>query len=85
MHLLFVTSLVPDGDPLFVHRSEGPDDMPAHVKAMLTLTSLSIPVRRGQLVLGVWQAVYLIEHRDRPHERAIEAIYQGTMQNDVNR
>ena len=55
--------LVPEGDPLFTHTSEGPDDMPAHVKAALTATSLSIPVSQGSLVLGTWQGVFLWEHR----------------------
>jgi secondary thiamine-phosphate synthase enzyme len=67
----FFRRLVPDGDPLFVHTIEGPDDMPAHVKAALTQTSLAVPVVNGKLSLGTWQGVYLFEHRDRPHERRI--------------
>jgi secondary thiamine-phosphate synthase enzyme len=63
--------LVPDGDPLFVHTTEGPDDMPAHVKAALTQTSLSIPIADGRLVLGTWQGIYLFEHRRAPHRRTI--------------
>jgi secondary thiamine-phosphate synthase enzyme len=55
--------LVPEGDPLFTHTSEGPDDMPAHVKAALTATSLSIPVSQSSLVLGTWQGIFLWEHR----------------------
>ncbi len=55
--------LVPEGDPLFTHTSEGPDDMPAHVKAALTATCLSIPVSDGSLVLGTWQGIFLWEHR----------------------
>jgi secondary thiamine-phosphate synthase enzyme len=55
--------LVPEGDPLFTHTAEGPDDMPAHVKAALTATSLSIPVSDSSLVLGTWQGIFLWEHR----------------------
>lgn len=55
--------LVPDGDPFYRHDTEGPDDMPAHIKAALTSVSLSIPVRRGALALGTWQGIYLWEHR----------------------
>jgi secondary thiamine-phosphate synthase enzyme len=56
---------------LFVHRSEGPDDMPAHVRATLTATQLSIPVSSGRLTLGTWQGIYLWEHRLRGHSREI--------------
>ena len=63
--------LVPEGDSLFTHTSEGPDDMPSHIKAALTSTSLSIPIVGGQLALGTWQGVYLWEHRCRPHRREI--------------
>jgi len=59
------------------HDTEGPDDMPAHVKTMLTATSLHIPVLRGELALGTWQAVYLIEHRSRPHRREIVLQFSG--------
>ena len=59
------------------HDTEGPDDMPAHVKTMLTTTSLQIPVMKGQLMLGTWQAVYLIEHRLRPHRREIVLQFAG--------
>lgn len=67
----FLRRLVPEGDPLYVHTSEGPDDMPAHVKCALTQTSLSIPVIGGRLALGTWQGVYLWEHRRRPHQRRV--------------
>ena len=60
------------------HDSEGPDDMPAHVKTMLTATSLQIPVLAGELALGTWQAIYLIEHRARPHAREIVLQFIGT-------
>jgi secondary thiamine-phosphate synthase enzyme len=67
----FFKRLVPDGDPLFIHRSEGPDDMPAHVKTALTQTTLTIPVAGGRLMLGTWQGIYLFEHRNAPHRRSI--------------
>ncbi len=59
------------------HDTEGPDDMPAHVKTMLTATSLHIPVLKSELMLGTWQAVYLIEHRSRPHRREIVLQFSG--------
>jgi len=59
------------------HDAEGPDDMPAHVKTMLTATSLHIPVLKGELALGTWQAVYLIEHRSRPHRREVVLQFVG--------
>jgi secondary thiamine-phosphate synthase enzyme len=59
------------------HSCEGPDDMPAHIKTLLTATSLSAPVRRGRLALGVWQEIYLIEHRKGGHERRIELDFIG--------
>lgn len=71
----FFARLVPDAnDPsmdYLVHRDEGPDDMPAHIKAALTAVSLSVPVMDGRLVLGTWQGIYLWEHRTRPHRREI--------------
>src|ERR1700709_382800 len=57
------------GDPLYTHTAEGPDDMPSHIKAALTATSLSIPVQHGAPVLGTWQAIYLFEHRTEPQTR----------------
>ncbi|HRK20148.1 MAG TPA: secondary thiamine-phosphate synthase enzyme YjbQ [Hyphomicrobiaceae bacterium] len=69
--LVFFRRLVPDGDPLFVHTSEGPDDMPAHVKAALTQTSLTIPVAGSRLLLGTWQGIYLFEHRRAAHRRSV--------------
>lgn len=63
--------LVPEGDPLYTHTVEGPDDMPAHIKAALTNVSLSIPILAGHLVLGRWQGVYLWEHRRAPHQREV--------------
>jgi len=69
--------LVPPGDPLFGHTAEGPDDMPAHVRAALTHTSVSIPVRDGVPALGTWQGIYLYEHRDHPHSRTVLAHLLG--------
>jgi secondary thiamine-phosphate synthase enzyme len=60
------------------HSMEGPDDMPGHIRSMLTSTTLGIPVVSGRTVLGTWQAIYLIEHRDRPHSREIVLHYVGT-------
>jgi secondary thiamine-phosphate synthase enzyme len=62
----------------WVHNTEGPDDMPAHIKTMLTETSLQIPVLEGGLALGTWQAVYLIEHRARPHRREVVLQFIGS-------
>lgn len=67
----FYKRLVPDGDSLFIHTVEGPDDMPAHVKAALTQTSISIPVVDGLPVLGTWQGIYLFEHRRAAHTRTV--------------
>ncbi|HIG24127.1 MAG TPA: YjbQ family protein [Henriciella marina] len=71
----FFRRLVPHTDETSMswvrHNSEGPDDMPAHIKAALTQTSLSIPVQNGTVMLGTWQGIYLFEHRDRPHRREI--------------
>jgi len=73
----FFVDLVPDGDARFVHTAEGPDDMPAHVRSILTQTDLTIPVRQGALALGTWQGVYLYEHRLRPHRRRVLVTVQG--------
>jgi secondary thiamine-phosphate synthase enzyme len=67
----FAARLVPDGDPAFIHDSEGPDDMPAHVRSILTLTSLTIPVEKRRCDLGTWQGVFLWEHRTSAHRRHI--------------
>lgn len=74
----FMSRQVPDGDPMFTHTAEGPDDMPAHVRSMLTTTTLSIPVASGQPVFGTWQGVYLYEHRTAPHRRRVVAHLVGT-------
>ena len=67
----FFRRLVPEGMDWLVHTTEGPDDMPAHIKAALTQTSLSIPVIEGEPVFGSWQGIYLFEHRRRPHRRQV--------------
>jgi len=67
----FMSRLVPDGDARYEHDAEGPDDMPAHIRAMLTQSSIVIPVAGGELLLGTWQGIYLWEHRTAPHERRI--------------
>lgn len=73
----FFKRLVPDADDpsmnYLIHRAEGPDDMPAHIKAALTQVSLSIPVSNGRLMLGTWQGIYLFEHRRAPHTRRVIA------------
>ena len=70
------TRAVVDGDALFRHRDEGPDDMSAHVRSALTATSLTVPIVDGRLGLGTWQAVYLFEHRTRPHRRRVVVTLQ---------
>jgi secondary thiamine-phosphate synthase enzyme len=67
----FFARLVPDGDRLFIHTSEGPDDMPAHVRTALTQTSISIPLIDSRLALGTWQGIFLYEHRTGPHSRNV--------------
>lgn len=67
----FFARLVPDGDPLFIHTAEGPDDMPAHVRSALTQTSISIPVLDGKAALGTWQGIFLYEHRRMAHTRKV--------------
>ena len=73
----FLRRLVPDGDPLFEHSLEGPDDMPAHVRAALTQTHLSIPVVDGAPALGTWQGIYLCEHRDAGGPRRLVLTLNG--------
>jgi len=67
----FFRRLVPEGMDWIVHRTEGPDDMPAHIRTALTQTSIGIPVVDGKAVLGAWQGIYLFEHRARPHRREV--------------
>lgn len=73
----FLSRLVPDGDRLFEHRDEGPDDMPAHLRALLTNMDLTVPVGNGQCLLGTWQGIYLYEHRTHPHQRRITLTISG--------
>jgi secondary thiamine-phosphate synthase enzyme len=73
----FMARLVPDGDRLFIHTAEGPDDMPAHVRSALTCVNLSIPFQNARLSLGTWQGIYLWEHRRHPHRRTINLHFIG--------
>jgi len=73
----WITRLVPEGDPSYTHDTEGPDDMPAHIRAALTATSLSIPVADRALALGAWQGIYLWEHRRRGSAREL-VLHIGT-------
>lgn len=73
----FMARLVPDGDPLFKHDDEGPDDMPAHVRSVLTQTSLAVPVVDGRCDLGTWQGLYVWEHRHAPHRRRVTVTVVG--------
>ena len=74
----FLARLVPDGDSIFQHTDEGTDDMPAHVRAILTKMDLTLPVSGGRCALGTWQGVYLYEHRTHPHRRRVLVTVQGT-------
>ncbi|WNG24064.1 YjbQ family protein [Cystobacter fuscus] len=67
----FFSRLVKDGDPLFVHDAEGPDDMPAHVRTVLTQNSISVPIKGGEASLGTWQGLYVWEHRTAAHQRRV--------------
>jgi secondary thiamine-phosphate synthase enzyme len=73
----WIARLVPEGDAFYTHDAEGPDDMPSHVKAALTATSLSIPIAEGRLALGTWQGIYLWEHRRRGSRRSV-VLHIGT-------
>ena len=73
----FFSRLAPDGDPMFRHVAEGPDDMPAHVRILLTGSSLSLPISGGRCALGTWQGVYLWEHRTRGHRRRLTLTLIG--------
>jgi len=72
----FMADIAPDGDPRFVHQAEGPDDMPAHVRSVLTTSDLTIPISHGALALGTWQGVYLWEHRTHGHRRRVVVTIQ---------
>ncbi len=73
----FFARLVPDGDRLFTHTAEGPDDMSAHVRSILTQTSLGVPIDGGRCDLGTWQGIYLYEHRAAPHRRRVSVVVTG--------
>jgi len=73
----FAAKLVPDGDPMFEHDAEGPDDMPAHIRSILTQTSIGIPIAGGRLALGTWQGLYVWEHRTMPHHRRVTVTVIG--------
>lgn len=73
----FFSRLVPDGDRMFIHTSEGDDDMPAHVRTALTAVNLSIPVSKGSMALGTWQGIYVWEHRESPHSRSVSLHFIG--------
>jgi secondary thiamine-phosphate synthase enzyme len=72
-----LSRLAPDGDPAYVHDTEGPDDMASHVRSVLTSNSLSLPIGGGKLLLGTWQGIYLYEHRTAPHARNIVVTVTG--------
>jgi secondary thiamine-phosphate synthase enzyme len=74
----FFDRLAPEGEGLYEHDDEGPDDMPAHLKTALTQVQLSVPVMDGRLMLGTWQGIYLFEHRDQPSQREIVLHLSGT-------
>ena len=73
----FLLRLVPDGDPQFTHTSEGRDDMSAHIRSVLTGGSLTVPISGSRLVLGIWQGIYLWEHRIQPHDRQVVITISG--------
>lgn len=73
----FMADLAPDGDPRYEHDSEGPDDMPAHIRSILSGSDLSLPVTDGRAALGTWQGVYLWEHRHRGHRRTLVVTVKG--------
>ncbi|AFJ01224.1 secondary thiamine-phosphate synthase enzyme [Methylophaga frappieri] len=73
----YMQHIVPDGDPMFLHQDEGPDDMSAHIRTVLTNPDLTIPISDGQCALGIWQGIYLWEHRTHSHQRRIVVTVQG--------
>ncbi len=73
----FMTRLTPDGDPLYTHTAEGPDDMSAHVRSVLTHSDLNVPIREGRCDLGTWQGIFLWEHRIAAHRRNITLTLSG--------
>ena len=73
----FLSRQVPDGDPMFTHTAEGPNDMPAHIRSVLTQSDLNLPIAGQRCALGTWQGVYLYEHRNAPHTRRVIVTLQG--------
>ena len=73
----FMSRIAPDGDPANTHTAEGPDDMPAHIRSVITHADLNLPVRNGRCDLGTWQGVYLWEHRHAPHQRKVTVTITG--------
>lgn len=73
----YIARLVKDGDPAYLHDQEGPDDMAAHIRSVLTQTEITIPISAGRLALGTWQGLYLWEHRYRPHRRNLTVTLTG--------
>ncbi len=73
----FMKKITPDGDPMYRHQDEGPDDMSAHVRTILTDSSLTIPINQGRTLLGTWQGLYFWEHRTHPHNRRITVTIYG--------
>ena len=73
----YISKLVTDGDPAFIHDQEGPDDMAAHIRSVLTQSEITVPVKAGRLALGTWQGLFLWEHRYRPHRRKITISLTG--------
>ncbi len=73
----FLAKLIPDGDPMFKHQDEGPDDMSAHLRTILTHSDLTIPVRDGVCALGTWQGIFVCEHRTHGHQRRLVVTVQG--------
>jgi len=73
----FLAHLIPDGDPMFRHQDEGPDDMPAHLRTILTHSDLMIPVRDGVCALGTWQGIFVCEHRTHGYQRSLVITVQG--------
>ena len=73
----FMARQAPDGDPMFTHTAEGPDDMPAHIRSVLTQSDLNLPIAGARCALGTWQGIYLYEHRYAPHTRRVIATLQG--------
>jgi secondary thiamine-phosphate synthase enzyme len=73
----FMERQVPDGDPMFTHTAEGPDDMPAHVRSVLTQSDINLPIADGRCALGTWQGIYLWEHRYAPHQRKVLLTLTG--------